>query len=112
MHMCSLPTLIQPYIGGVAQVWKEVAASPVTWTTYTSIHGRLLAIGGEDSDKKATTAIHMYNPTTDSWEVISHMRTPRYSCIAAVLPNNQLMVVGGYTRGSIETDTVEFASVE
>jgi hypothetical protein len=41
------------------------------------------------------------------------MGTPRYNCIAAVLPNNQLMVVGGYT-GSKDgaTDSVEFASVE
>jgi hypothetical protein len=54
----------------------------------------------------------MYNPTTDSWEVISHMGTPRYNCIAAVLPNNQLMVVGGFTGGILETDSVEFASVE
>ena len=54
----------------------------------------------------------MYNPTTDSWEVISHMGTPRYNCIAAVLPNNQLMVVGGYTNGEIKIDSVELASVE
>jgi hypothetical protein len=56
----------------------------------------------------------MYNPTTDSWEVISHMGTPRCDCIAAVLPNNQLMVVGGFTVASLflKTDSVEFASVE
>ena len=41
------------------------------------------------------------------------MGTPRLDCIAAVLPNNQLMVVGGYTsEGSTTTDSVEFASVE
>ena len=64
--------------------------------TCVSIHGQLLAIGGRrDTDGKPITAIHMYNPTTDSWEVISHMGTPRRGCIATVLPNNQLMVVGG-----------------
>ena len=53
----------------------------------------------------------MYNPDSDSWEVISHMATPRYLCFAAVLPNNQLMVVGGGTgRGT--TDSVELATVE
>ena len=62
---------------------------------------------------KPTTAIHMYNPTTDSWEVISHMGTPRYDCIAAVLPNNQLMVVGGYTgkHYDTQTDSVELAAI-
>ena len=50
----------------------------------------------------------MYKPTTNSWEVISHMKTSRYNCIAGVLPNNQLMVVGGDTGG----DSVELATVE
>ena len=77
-----------------------------------SIHGRLLAIGGKDSDEKPTTAVHMYNPTTDSWEVISHMGTPRYNCIAAVLPDDQLMVVGGYINETATTDSIEFATIE
>ena len=123
MYMCSLRTLIRSSKsflaslwsrGVAAAVWKEVAAPPVTRTTCTSVHGRLLAIGGMDSNMDPTTAIHMYNPTTDSWEVISHMGIPRYNCIAAVLPNNQLMVVGGCTSTSLlsETDSVEFATME
>ena len=119
MYMCSLPTLIQScksFLASIrnrgARVWKEVAVPPVTLTTCVSIHGRLLAIGGKDSKEKPTTAVHMYNPTTDSWEVLSHMGTPRWDCTAAVLPNNQLMVVGGYASGYTETDSVEFTSVE
>ena len=95
-------------------VWKQLTAPPSTNTTCVSVHGQLLTIGGMDSDRKPTTAIHMYNPTTDSWEVISHMGTPRNECIAAVLPNNQLMVVGGYTGKTTdtETDSVEFAALD
>ena len=81
-----------------------------------SVCGLLLAIGGEDTNEEPTTAIHMYNPTTNSWEVISHMRTPRRECTAAVLPNNQLMVVGGQIDGDflfgIETDSTELATIE
>jgi hypothetical protein len=40
------------------------------------------------------------------------MGTPRYRCIAAILPNNQLMVAGGFTSDVFGTDSVEFASVE
>ena len=120
MYTCSLQALIQSrklllanFRNKGARVWKKVAAPPVTETTCVSIHGQLLAIGGMDSDRKSTSAIHIYNPTTDSWEVISHMGTPRSDCIAAVLPNNQLMVVGGYTTDSISaSDLVEFAFVE
>ena len=119
MYTCSVGTLIRSCKSSLASIrnrgakaWKIVAAPPVTLTTCVSIHGRLLAIGGRDSDKKPTSAIHMYNPTTDSWEAISHMRTPRCDCIAAVLPNNQLIVVGGYTSAFTITDSVEFATVE
>ena len=59
-----------------------------------TVHGQLVAIGGRDSGGDATTAVHMYDPVTDSWKVISHMLTPRIKCFAAVLPDNKLMVVG------------------
>ena len=121
MYTCSVPTLIQScksFLASIrnrdARIWKQAAAPPVTLTTCVSIHNQLLAIGGLDSEWKSTTAIHMYNPTTDSWEVISQMRTPRQSCIAAVFPNNQLMVVGGYTgiRDDTRINLVEFATIE
>ena len=78
-----------------------------------TLHGQLLAIGGVDSEDKPSTAVHMYQPTIaiDSWEVISHMTTPKYHCLAAVLPDNQLMVVGGRTTGRKICDSVEFGTV-
>ena len=112
MYTCSIQTLLMSVGNSGARVWKAVAAPPVTLTTCVSIRGRLLAICGRDPYNKPTSAVHMYNPTTNSWEVISHMETPRYDCIAAVLPNNQLMVVGGYISAYGTTDSVEFASVE
>ena len=91
-----------------------LAAPPVTQTSFVSIHGRLLAVGGNDSDLRTTTAIHIYNLTTDSWEVISHMATPRRLCVAAILPNNQLMVVGGRTGKGTDTGTnsVELGTIK
>jgi serine/threonine protein kinase len=117
MYTCCLQILLQScksflpsFRNKGARVWKEVAAPPVTATTCVSIHGRLIAVGGKDSDEKPTSAIHIYNQTTDSWEVISHMGMPRWSCIVAVLPKNQLMVVGGFI-GVGPTESVEVASV-
>ena len=121
MYTCSIITLIQSrksfqgssWKRGVG-TWKEVAGVSFTGPACVSIHGRLLVIGGMDSARQPTTAIHVYNPTTDSWEVISHMATPRCACIAGILPNNQLMVVGGRTGTGFEseTDSVEFATIE
>ena len=121
MYTCSILTLVQSsklFLASLrnrdAGVWKALAAPPVTQTSFVSLHGRLLAIGGNDSDWRTTTAIHIYNSTTDSWEVISHMATPRRLCVAALLPNNQLMVVGGRTGRGIDTGTnsVELATIE
>ena len=92
------------------KVWHQLADTPVTFSTCASLHGRLLAVGGEDSDDEETTAIHMYNTTTNSWEVISHMTTPQYQCLVAVLPHNELMVVGGGTPHGL-TNSVEIASI-
>ena len=38
------------------------------------------------------------------------MTTPRHHCLVAVLPHNELMIVGGWTPDG-ETDTVEIATI-
>ena len=76
--------------------------------------GQLLAVGGVGSDNKPTTAVYMYNQATNSWNIISHMTTARKLCFAAVLPNNQLMVVGGEAKIDDKwsyLDSVEFGSL-
>ena len=96
-----------------ASVWCKLTDLPVTRSTCVSFHGQLLAIGGRVL-KKPTTAVYMYNSAASSWDIISHMTTGRFDCFAAVLPDNQLMVVGGYISDSdkfTESDTVGFASL-
>ena len=95
------------------KVWHQLADTPVTLSACASVHGRLLAVGGEDSDETPTAAIHAYNMATSSWEIISHMATPRFRCLVAVLAHNELVVVGGYIPGddSDDTDSVEIATI-
>ena len=103
------------------EVWHRVADLPVHSSSCATLCGQLLAVGGCD-DNSFTTAIHQYNPATNSWEVISHMPTGRYDTLVAVLLGNKLMVVGGciYT-GSLTgsfgiigtmTDMVEIATLQ
>ena len=98
---------------GGTGVWSKLADLPVTESTCVTFCGQLLAVGGADSDKKPTTAVYMYNPSTNSWNVISHMTTARLRLFAAVLPDNQLMVVGGAIDEAVSTysDSVEFGSL-
>ena len=122
-YTCSLSSLLQSCVPSSleaksqrtsskikARVWKQIADLLVIRTTCESFHGRLLAIGGVMDSGKLSTAVHMYNSTTNSWEIISHMTTGRCDCFTAVLPDNQLMVVGGETGGHM-TDMVEQATV-
>ena len=90
-------------------VWRQVADVPVSQSTCESFHGRLLAVGGNESGE-ATTAVYMYNSTTNSWKIISHMTTGRLLCLTAVLPDNRLMVVGGITK-YVSINLVELGTV-
>ena len=92
-------------------IWRQVADLPVIHSTCESFHRRLLVIGGKtDLAGKATTAVYMYNSTTNSWEIISYMKIARSHCFTTVLPDNQLMVVGGNIAVLSSTDTVELAN--
>ena len=94
--------------------WNRVADLPVKLSTAVSLHDRLLAIGGRDSKDEPTTAVRMYQPTTNSWEVLSHMTTPRSDCLSTILglPDNiHLMVVGGWTTTGNRCDSLEFGIV-
>ena len=94
-----------------ASVWSQIADSPVVCCTCEFFHGQPVIIGGRMDSGKYSTAVYMYNSAINSWEIISHMTTGRCQCFAAVLPDNRLMVVGGWTDSGKLSDTVELASV-
>jgi N-acetylneuraminic acid mutarotase len=94
---CSLTELLQS--SSSSSIWHRVADAPAYHSTCAAVNGELLAVGGCDKDDKPSSAIHKYNPTTISWDLISNIPTARWFCLVAVLPTNELMVVGGYNKG-------------
>jgi len=107
---CLLSDLLQSQ----TKVWKKIKDLPMEHSPCVTLNGQVLAVGGEDSDKKdsdkkVTDNIYSYNTKENSWEVISHMPTRRSWCLATVLPGNKLMVVGAQT-GSQDTNKVEIAT--
>ena len=62
-------------------------------------------------NEKYSADVLIYDPTSDSWKVISQLATPRSNCAAAVLQTSQLMVVGGNTERG-HTDSTETADLE
>ena len=78
-------------------VWTRMAAIPTRHrSSLVTLSGRVLAIGGKDGGNP-TGAIHCYDVATKSWSVIGEMPTPRSRVLTAVLPSNELVVVGGKT---------------
>ena len=52
----------------------------------------------------------MYNPASNSWEVISQMPTPGYLYLVAAPSDNQPLIVGGVTGSGALTNSVDVAS--
>ena len=105
---CSLTELLQSSSSS-SSVWHRVAEAPAYYSTCAAVNGQLVAVGGCDEDVNATAGIHKYNQTTNSWDHISNMPTTRFRCLVAVLPTNEMMVVGGMISPSWNVDKVEIA---
>ena len=122
VHTCSLNALLQSRnshsLGENCasllphEVWTRMTNIPATDSAYVSFQGQLLAIGGKESNSKPTSAIHTYCACTNSWKVVSHMVTPRRKPYAAILHDNQLLIIGGFIGyPGIQTDTVETVTI-
>ena len=77
-------------------VWSRITDAPVVVSTCAAVCGELVAVGGQDTAKrKHTSAVYKYNMISKSWDVITNMPTARRLCHVAVLPTNEVNVVGG-----------------
>ena len=83
VYTCSVSNLLQSAKSILSRasrnsmlVWCLVADLPYAYPSSTCafFNGRLLAIGGQiDQEKKeASTAVYMYDSTTNSWDIISY----------------------------------------
>ena len=89
-------------------VWSRIADAPVVGSTCAAVGGELVAVGGEDT--MSTSAVYKYNMISKSWDVITNMPTARYYCLVAVLPTNEMIVVGGIIRYN-SSNIVEIAKI-
>ena len=106
---CSLTELLRSCCDTPSDsVWNRIADAPVVESTCAAVDGELVAVGGQDTAKsKNTSAVYKYNMISKSWNVITNMPTARDACLVAVLPTNEMIVVGGYGEDNI----VEIAKI-
>ena len=105
---CSLPDLWSPTasLSPSRKVWKEIDCLPVDRSSLVQFGGQLLAIGGRDDSGKSTSNIYRYDPHSDSWTIITHMKNKRSECLAVTPLGDYLLVVGG-VKYEESTDSVE-----
>ena len=82
------------------QTWKELPQLPVTRAAPLSISGSLLAVGGQDKDEKAVSALHLYQPDAGRWVKVADMPTPRRTTICIMITDKELLVAGGWDKGA------------
>jgi len=90
-------------------LWQSTAKTPLFYSAYASVGDQLLAIGdttevntnmsGQISHGTYSADVFAYDPESNVWKAINQMLTPRSCCLAAVLPSDTLLVVGGRTSG-------------
>ena len=90
-------------------VWTIRANIPIGYSRLVSMRSCLLAIGGMRLNNVSFSgAVHCYDVATNSWSVVGGMPTPRCGVLAAVLPSNELVVVGGEAESGYLQTTVQF----
>ena len=94
-----------------SKVWQNIPDLPVWTSACATIQGHVLAIGGEDKQGKSSSVIYRYVQQKNEWTVVNNnMMIARSKCLTTVLPDNNLLVVGGY-NDSERTDETEISTV-
>ena len=92
-------------------VWSRITDAPVVDSTCVAVGGELVAVGGRyTAAEENTSAVYKYNMISESWDVITNMPTARRLCHVAVLPTNEMIVVGGLI-GYTSSNIVEIAKI-
>ena len=85
--------------------WKTLPNTPIYQPAAAVLAGNLLAIGGNETSEGGADMkeVYMYSPSTNSWVYISDLPAPLSSAAAAVLSSTEVLVIGGWDNGRVNT---------
>ena len=85
--------------------WKTLPNTPTYRPAAAVLAGNLLAIGGDETSKGGADMkkVYVYSPSTNSWIYISDLPAPRSTTAAAVLSLTEVLVIGGWDGGRLNT---------
>ena len=94
-----------------SEVWEMLSELSVSHPTCLVVQDHLLALGGiEQGRQMDSRAVYDYDFSSKSWKPVVMLPSPAHKLLAAVLPSNRLMVVGGFTKVNI-SDKIHFADI-
>ena len=82
----------------VPSPWQSLPDTPMAGSTVLAFNGALLAIGGGgggDYTYSGSSAIHMYQPSSNTWVMAGELPTKRRCSGCIVLPTGELLIAGG-----------------
>ena len=89
----------------VPSPWQSLPDTPMYGSTALALNGALLAIGGSSG----SSAIHMYQPSSNSWVVAGDLPAQRCYSGCIVLPTGEFLIAGG--SGDETRRMIEMASI-
>ena len=104
----SLPALIQT--GKPPAQWDTLTNTLLKWSTAIAVYGALLAVGGRNSVKERSSAIHMYDEEKKTWSKVEDLPTERQNCTCCLLPTGEIFTAGGEGKDG-RTSRVDVATV-
>jgi len=106
--VANLADIIHSSTSTTTKTWRTLPAPPLEWSAAITVHGALLAVGGCHGNDYST-AIHVYQPATNSWSKVGDLPSLRSSCACTLLPRGELLVAGGRDSNGKRTARVDVA---
>ena len=86
--------------GDTRAKWNIIANATHWFTTLVPNSSPPAVAGGQDKNGITTTSnIEMYDDSSKSWKKIASLSSARSVVAIAVVKNNTIMVIGGYSKG-------------
>ena len=79
------------------ETWTPASAMNTARADFASVvlqDGRILAIGGADSQDRSLASVERYDPATDTWTHVGTLRKERQNISAVLLDNGNVLVMG------------------
>ena len=88
-------------LGETGSQW-EILQAPFTASTAATLtlgsKRVLLAVGGRDETRKERDKVYYFS---EKWKKLCDMESPRYHSACALLPNNDILIIGGHHNGQL-----------